>query len=208
MTGSYQYPEQTPPLPYPEQVSSTPSAYPGTLPPPVPYPTRRRWPKILAGLLVVVALGGVLTAVLVAGRRSPAAPVVVSDARAEAAIQEYLNALLDGDEEAVARHTLCGLYDGVRDRKADLAVAGLASDAFRKQFSQVEVTGIDANVPWSTTQTQVLFTMRVAPASGSTRGQRPVDEQQQGVAQLLVKRDGKNEQVLVCSYVLRTSGQY
>ncbi|WP_445271727.1 Rv0361 family membrane protein, partial [Streptomyces sp. DSM 41978] len=149
----------------------------------MPYPTRRRWPKIVAGLLVVAALAGVLTAVLVAGRRGPAAPVVVSDARAQAAIQEYLNALLDGDDEAVARHTLCGLYDGVRDRKADLAVAGLASDAFRKQFSQVEVTGIDANVPWSTTQAQVLFTMRVAPASGSTRGQRPVDEQQQGVAQ-------------------------
>ncbi|QRY44763.1 hypothetical protein JVX93_30925 [Mycolicibacterium boenickei] len=208
MTGSYQYPEQIPPQPYPEQVTSGPSAYPGTLPPPVPYPTRRRWPKIVAGLLVVAALAGVLTAVLVAGRRGPAAPVVVSDARAQAAIQEYLNALLDGDDEAVARHTLCGLYDGVRDRKADLAVAGLASDAFRKQFSQVEVAGIDANVPWSTTQAQVLFTMRVAPASGSTRGQRPVDEQQQGVAQLLVKRNGRDEQVLVCSYVLRTSGQY
>jgi len=208
MTGSYQYPEQIPPQPYPEQVTSGPSAYPGTLPPPVPYPTRRRWPKIVAGLLVVAALAGVLTAVLVAGRRGPAAPVVVSDARAQAAIQEYLNALLDGDDEAVARHTLCGLYDGVKDRKADLAVAGLASDAFRKQFSQVEVTGIDANVPWSTTQAQVLFTMRVAPASGSTRGQRPVDEQQQGVAQLLVKRNGRDEQVLVCSYVLRTSGQY
>ncbi|MDF3340911.1 hypothetical protein P3H80_26005 [Mycolicibacterium septicum] len=208
MTGSYQYPEQIPPQPYPEQVTSGPSAYPGTLPPPVPYPTRRRWPKIVAGLLVLAALAGVLTAVLVAGRRGPAGPVVVSDARAQAAIQEYLNALLDGDDEAVARHTLCGLYDGVRDRKADLAVAGLASDAFRKQFSQVEVTGIDANVPWSTTQAQVLFTMRVAPTSGSTRGQRAVDEQQQGVAQLLVKRDGRDEQVLVCSYVLRTSGQY
>ncbi|MFV8163783.1 MULTISPECIES: hypothetical protein [Mycobacteriaceae] len=208
MTGSYQYPEQIPPQPYPEQVTSGPSAYPGTLPPPVPYPTRRRWPKIVAGLLVLAALAGVLTAVLVAGRRGPAGPVVVSDARAQAAIQEYLNALLDGDDEAVARHTLCGLYDGVKDRKADLAVAGLASDAFRKQFSQVEVTGIDANVPWSTTQAQVLFTMRVAPASGSTRGQRAVDEQQQGVAQLLVKRDGRDEQVLVCSYVLRTSGQY
>lgn len=208
MTGSYQYPEQIPPQPYPEQVTSGPSAYPGTLPPPVPYPTRRRWPKIVAGLLVLAVLAGVLTAVLVAGRRGPAGPVVVSDARAQAAIQEYLNALLDGDDEAVARHTLCGLYDGVRDRKADLAVAGLASDAFRKQFSQVEVTGIDANVPWSTTQAQVLFTMRVAPASGSTRGQRAVDEQQQGVAQLLVKRDGRDEQVLVCSYVLRTSGQY
>lgn len=208
MTGSYQYPEQIPPQPYPEQVTSGPSAYPGTLPPPVPYPTRRRWPKIVAGLLALAALAGVLTAVLVAGRRGPAGPVVVSDARAQAAIQEYLNALLDGDDEAVARHTLCGLYDGVKDRKADLAVAGLASDAFRKQFSQVEVTGIDANVPWSTTQAQVLFTMRVAPASGSTRGQRAVDEQQQGVAQLLVKRDGRDEQVLVCSYVLRTSGQY
>ncbi|KHO24477.1 hypothetical protein QQ44_15820 [Mycolicibacterium setense] len=208
MTGSYQYPEQTPPQQYPEQVSHTPSAYPGTLPPPVPYPTRRRWPKILAGVLVLAVLAGVLTAVLATGRRGPAGPVVVSDARAQAAIQEYLNALLDGDGETVARHTLCGLYDGVRDRKADLAVAGLASDAFRKQFSQVEVTGIDANVPWSTTQAQLLFTMRVAPASGSGRGQRPVDEEQQGVAQLLVKRDGKSEQILVCSYVLRTGGQY
>ncbi|KHO19010.1 Rv0361 family membrane protein [Mycolicibacterium setense] len=208
MTGSYQYPEQTPPQQYPEQVSHTPSAYPGTLPPPVPYPTRRRWPKILAGVLVVAALAGVLTAVLVTGRRGPSAPVVVSDARAQAAIQEYLDALLDGDGETVARHTLCGLYDGVKDRQADLAVAGLASDAFRKQFSKVEVTGIDANVPWSTTQAQLLFTMRVAPAGGSARGQRTVDEEQQGVAQLLVKRDGKSEQILVCSYVLRTGGQY
>ncbi|MGV0814616.1 hypothetical protein ABQF34_21840 [Mycolicibacterium boenickei] len=208
MTGSYQYPEHIPPQPYPEQVPSPSSAYPGTMPPPVPYPTRRRWPKILAALLVVAALAGVLTVVLVAGRRGPTAPVVVSDARAQAAIQEYLNALVEGDDETVARHTLCGLYDGVKERKADLAVAGLASDAFRKQFSHVEVTGIDKNVPWSTTQAQVLFTMRVAPASGSARGQRAMDEEQQGVAQLLVQKDGKNEQVLVCSYVLRTSGQY
>ncbi|WKG01318.1 hypothetical protein [Mycolicibacterium sp. HK-90] len=206
MTGSYQYPEHIPPpQQYPEQV---PSAYPGTLPPPVPYPTRRRWPKVVAALLAVVALAGVLTVVVVAARRGPAAPVVVSDAAAQAAIQEYLDALVEGDDETVARHTLCGLYDGVKERKADLAVAGLASDAFRKQFSHVEVTGIDKNVPWSTTQAQVLFTMKVAPASGSARGQRAMDEEQQGVAQLLVQRDGKNEQVLVCSYVLRTSGQY
>ncbi|WP_441957252.1 Rv0361 family membrane protein [Mycolicibacterium houstonense] len=205
MTGSYQYPEHIPPQQYPEQV---PSAYPGTMPPPVPYPTRRRWPKVLAVLLAVVALAGVVTVVMVAARRGPAAPVVVTDAQAQAAIQEYLNALVEGDDETVARHTLCGLYDGVKERKADLAVAGLASDAFRKQFSHVEVTGIDKNVPWSTTQAQVLFTMKVAPASGSARGQRPMDEEQQGVAQLLVQRDGKNEQVLVCSYVLRTSGQY
>lgn len=207
MTGSYQYPEQVPPQPYPESMPS-PSAYPGPLPPPVEYPKRRRWPKILAALLVVGALAGVLTVVLVAGRRAPAAPGAVSDARAQAAIQEYLDALLDGDDETVARHTLCGLYDAVKERKADLAVAGLAGDAFRKQFSHVEVTGIDKNVPWSTTQAQVLFTMRVAPAEGSVRGQRPMDEEQQGVAQLLVLRDGKNEQVLVCSYVLRTGGHF
>jgi hypothetical protein len=208
MTGSYQHPEHIPPQQYPAQVPSVPSAYPGTLPPPVPYPKRRRWPKVLAALLVVGALAGVLTAVLVVGRRGPTAPVVVSDARAQAAIQEYLNALLDGDDETIARHTLCGLYDGVKDRKADLAVAVLASDAFRKQFSHVEVTHIDKNVPWSTTQAQILFTMRVAPAGGSTRRQSPIDEEQQGVAQLLVQKDGKNEQVLVCSYVLRTGGQY
>ncbi|MBP2451483.1 Rv0361 family membrane protein [Mycolicibacterium lutetiense] len=208
MTGSYQYPEQIPPQQYPQPAPTAPSAYPGTLPPPVPYPKRRRWPKILAALLVVAALGGVLTAVLVTGRRGASAPVVVSDAQAKAAIQEYLDALIDGDGETIARHTLCGLYDGVKDRRADLAVASLASDAFRKQFSHVEVTAIDMNVPWSATQTQVLFTMRVAPASGSARGQRPMNEEQQGVAQLLVQRDGKNEHILVCSYVLRTSGLF
>nr|WP_231965807.1 hypothetical protein [Mycobacterium sp. E802] len=159
-------------------------------------------------MLAVVALAGVLIAVLTSRGGGSAAPEAVSDAKAQAAIQEYLDALVEGDDETIARHTLCGLYDGVKDRKADLAVAGLASDAFRKQFSHVEVTGIDKNVPWSTTQAQVLFTMKVAPASGSARGQRPMDEEQQGVAQLLVQRDGKNEQVLVCSYVLRTGGQY
>ncbi|OBG81656.1 hypothetical protein A5699_08295 [Mycobacterium sp. E802] len=207
MTGSYQYPEHIPPQQYPEQIPSVPPVYPGTMPPPVPYP-RRRWPKILAAVLAVVALAGVLIAVLTSRGGGSAAPEAVSDAKAQAAIQEYLDALVEGDDETIARHTLCGLYDGVKDRKADLAVAGLASDAFRKQFSHVEVTGIDKNVPWSTTQAQVLFTMKVAPASGSARGQRPMDEEQQGVAQLLVQRDGKNEQVLVCSYVLRTGGQY
>ncbi|OMC39802.1 hypothetical protein A5740_25525 [Mycobacterium sp. GA-1841] len=208
MTGSYQYPEHIPPQQYPEQIPSAAPAYPGTMPPPVPYP-KRRWPKILAVVLAVAVLAGVLIAVLNAGGGGrPATPEAVSDAKAQAAIQEYLDALIDGDDETIARHTLCGLYDGVKDRKADLAVAGLASDAFRKQFSHVEVTGIDKNVPWSTTQAQVLFTMKVAPASGSTRGQRPMDEEQQGVAQLLVQSDGKTEQVLVCSYVLRTSGQY
>ncbi|MDH6195028.1 hypothetical protein M2272_001657 [Mycobacterium frederiksbergense] len=208
MTGSYQYPEHIPPQQYPQPVPSAPSAYPGVLPPPVPYPKRRRWPKILAALLVATALAGVLTAVLVAGPRSAAPPSVVSDSQAQAAIQEYLNALIDGDDQTIARHTLCGLYDAVKERNADLAVAGLASDAFRKQFSHAEVTNIDKIVPWSTTQAQVLFTMRVAPVSGSMRGRGTPDAEQQGVAQLLVQKDGKNDQVLVCSYIMRTSGQY
>ena len=213
MTGSYQYPEQypeqTPPLPYPDQaVPPVPSAYPGALPPPVPYPTRRRWPRILAVLAVVIALAGALVAVWTVARRSPAGPVTVSDTQAQAAIQAYLDALSNGDDETIARNALCGLYDGVTDLESDLAVAGLASDAFRKQFSHVEVTSIDKNVAWSTTQAQVLFSMRVTPTRPSRRGQGPGDEEQQGVAQLLVQRDGADQQVLVCSYVLRTAGLY
>lgn len=205
MTGSYQYPESVPPQQYPEQV---PSEYPGTLPPPVPYPKRRRWPKIVAAVLTVAALGAVATAVVVAGRQDGTPAQVVSPQRAQAAIQEYLNALIDGDDETVARHTLCGLFDAVKERRTDLAVAGLASGAFRKQFSRAEVTNIDKIVPWSTTQAQVLFTMRVAPASGSTRRQQPPNEEQQGVAQLLMLNDATSNDVLVCSYVLRTGGQY
>jgi hypothetical protein len=201
MTGPYQYPESVPPEPYPEDASSV---YPGMLPPPVHYPRRRRWPRILAVFLTVAVLAAVLIVVIVVGRK-PAG--VVSDEQAKAAIQQYLNALMDGDDETIARHTLCGLYDAVKDRKADLAVATLASDAFRKQFSRADVTSIDKVVPWSGTQAQVLFTMRVAQA----RGQQAPREDAQGVAQLLVAKnakDGGDDEVLVCSYVLRTGGQY
>ena len=205
MTGSYQYPESIPPQPYPEQA---PSDYPGMLPPPVPYRKRRRWPRVLAAVLTVLALAAVLTVVIIAGRSKTTPPGVLSNDRAQAAIQEYLDALLDGDDDTVARHALCGLFDAVKQRQTDLAVAGLASDAFRKQFSRAEVTSIDKVVPWSNTQAQVLFTMRVAPAGGSTRGQQTPKEEEQGVAQILVLNEGQDHDVLVCSYVLRTSGQY
>lgn len=202
MTGTYQYPESVPPQPYPEQL---PSAYPGTLPPPVPYPkSRRRWPKILLAVLVVIAVLSGVAFAIAAGRKTKPQTSVLSNDRAKAAIQDYLTALADGDDETVARHLLCGLYDAVKERRTDLAVAGLASDAFRKQFSHAEVTSIDKIVPWSSTQAQVLFTMRVAPAEGSARGQRAPAGEQQGVAQVLVEDDD----VLVCSYVLRTGGQY
>ena len=67
----------------------------------------------------------------------------------------------NGDDETVARHTLCGLFDAVKEKRADLALADLTSDAFRKQFGNAEVTSIDKMVSWSPTQAQVLFTMRV-----------------------------------------------
>lgn len=205
MTGSYQYPESVPPQQYPEQI---PSAYPGMLPPPVPYPKRRRWPKVLAAVLVVAVLAGVAAVVVQVIRSSSSEPGVVTETQAKDAIQEYLSALIDADDQTVAKHTMCGLFDAVRDRKTDLAVASLAGDTFRKQFSDVEVTSIDKIVPWSTTQAQVLFTMQVAPASGSLRGQRAPTGEQQGVAQLLVDKTDGADDVLVCSYVLRTGGQY
>ena len=92
------------------------------------------------------------------------------------------------------------MFDAVKDRKSDLAVARLSSDAFGKQFDRTEVASIDKIVPSSDYQAQVLFTMRVVPAR-TTRNAR---DEEQGVAQLL--RQGN--QLLVCSYLLRTAGQF
>jgi hypothetical protein len=87
----------------------------------------------------------------------------------------------------------------VRDRRSDQALAKLSSDAFRKQFSEAKVTSIDKIVYWSDYQAQVLFSMEVQPPTGSsTRGQV------QGIAQLL----SQHNQILVCSYVQRTAGEY
>ena len=127
----------------------------------------------------------------------------LTDASAQAAIQDYLDALSNGDDEQVARHTLCGLYDAVKERRSDLALAGLSSDAFRKQYDSAEVTSIDKMVLSSPTQAQVLFTMRVLPASGSTRSQ-PQETDEQAVAQLI----SVDNEILVCSYLPRTAGQY
>jgi len=151
----------------------------------------------------VLGLVGVLVATVVllaGGRKSGSGTGAFTDAAATSAIQGYLTALSDGDTETVARNNACGMFDAVKERKSDLALARLASDAFRKQFSRAEVTSIDKIVLSSTFQAQVLFTMRVAPASGS----RNAKDQQQGVAQLLRQDD----QILVCSYLLRTAAQY
>ncbi len=175
------------------------AAYPGLLPPPVSYPKRQRR-RLVIGALVAIALIAGLTAAIVGGlRQNEATGGVISDTTAKSAIQGYLDALEQRDTETIARNTLCGIYDAVRDRRQDQALAKLSSDAFRKQFSDAQVTSIDKIVYWSNYQAQVLFTMRVTPATGG-----PPRDQVQGIAQLL----SQHKQVLVCSYVLRTAGTY
>lgn len=200
------YPSPTYPAmgaPYPD--AGAVASYPGPLPPPVQYPKRRRgWIVAAVAVVAAVVLVGVIAAVALAGGRDDAGSSgALTEATAKTAIQSYLDALTDGDAETVARHTLCGLFDAVKEKRSDLALANLSSDAFRKQYESAEVTAIDKMVPSSPTQAQVLFTMRVVPASGSSRTQ-PQEGDEQAVAQLL-SIDGK---VLVCSYLPRTAGQY
>lgn len=209
MTGPYppEYgagpvgPQMYAPQPYPENV---PSPYPSMLPPPVQYPKRRRWLPIAIAALALAVAAGLVTAIVFASRDDNASSQnELTEASAKAAIQEYLDALSRGDDQTVARHTLCGLFDAVKEHRSDLALASLSSDAFRKQYSRAEVSSIDKMVLWSPNQAQVLFTMRVAPASGSTRDQPPKDEEQ-AVAQLLAQ----DNEVLVCSYLPRSAGSY
>ena len=174
------------------------------LPPPLHYPKRRWWLPVGVVALAVGVIALLVTAIVfAAGNDSVPDQGTLSEASAQSAIQEYLDALSNGDDETVARHTLCGLFDAVKEHRSDLALASLSSDAFRKQYSRAEVTSIDKMVVWSPNQAQVLFTMRVAPASGSTRDQAPNTEEQ-AVAQLL----SQDNEVLVCSYLPRTADQY
>lgn len=197
-TGPQMYPQS---LPYPENV---PSAYPGMLPPPVPYRKKKRWPMILAAVAALAVVAAVVSVVAVAGGDGePSGSSALSETSAKAAIQDYLDALTNGDDETVARHTLCGLYDSVKEKRSDLALARLSGDAFRKQYRQAEVTSIDKIVQPSPHQAQVLFTMRVTPATGSRRDRTDTQEQQ-AVAQLLAQ----DNEILVCSYLPRTTGQY
>jgi hypothetical protein len=190
--------------PYPDQFGQPPTGaypgvYPGMLPPPVPYPRRRRWRLLGLSLLAVLVVVGVVAAVIAIRADKPTSAGPLTDAAAKTAIQGYLDALSKGDNETIQRNTLCGMYDAVRDRRGDLALAKLSSDAFRRQFSRADVTSIDKIVYWSSYQAQVLFTMRVAPASrGAAR------DEEQGVAQIL----RQDNQILVCSYLLRTAGQF
>jgi len=177
-----------------------PGPYAGQ-PPPAPYPRRRSKRPLIIGILVTVALIAAMTVAIAYGVRTNGANTgtAVSERAAKAAIQDYLDALEHRDTDVIVRNALCGMYDGVRDKRSDQALAKMSSDAFRKQFSGVELTSIDKIVYLSQYQAQALFTMRVSPATGGpTRGDV------QGVAQLLFQRG----QIMVCSYVLRTGGSY
>jgi len=156
-------------------------------------------------LACLAVVAGIVVAAVFAGRDSTPAPAIgatglTSDA-AKVAIQNYLDALSDGDIQTISRNTLCGLYDGVTDRRTDDALARMSSDAFQKQFAKADVTSVDAMVFSSPNSAQVLFTMKVAPARGS-RDAGGV--QRQAVAQLL----SHNGEILVCSYVQRAAGTF
>lgn len=166
-----------------------------------PPPAKRRPRRLLIGILLALALVAALTAAIVYGVRTNGASAggSLSEASAKTAVQNYLNALAHKDIDVIVRNTLCGIYDAVKDKRSDQALAKLSSDAFRKQFSEVAVTSIDKIVYLSQYQAQVLFSMQVTPATGG-----PPRGQVQGIAQLLFQRG----QIMVCSYVLRTAGQY
>ena len=177
---------------------------------PVPYPgavefpakRRSRWP-LITGILLAAALLAAMTVAIVHGVRTHGATSgATSDASAKTAIQRYVDALEHGDTDTLVRNALCGMYDVVRDKRSDQALAKLNSEAFRKQFSEVQLTSIDKVVYLSQYQAQALFTMRVSPiASG------PTHREVQGLAQLLLQR-GQTPETLVCSYVLRVGGTY
>lgn len=187
------------PLDFPDQpAADAPANYAGQ---PVPYPQRRSKRRLVIGALLAVVLAAALTLAITYGVRTNGANTgtSLSDGAAKTAIQDYLDALEHRDIDVIVRNALCGMYDGVRDKRSDQALAKMSSDAFRKQFSEVELTSVDKIVYLSQYQAQALFTMRVTPAAGG-----PARGDVQGVAQLLFQRG----QIEVCSYVLRTGGSY
>jgi len=171
---------------------------------PVPYPEPRRSRRpLIIGILLAAALLTAMTVAIMHGVRTHGATSGATfEESAKTAIQKYVDALERGDIDTIARNALCGMYDVVRDKRSDQALAKLNSDAFRKQYSEVELTSVDKIVYLSQYQAQALFTMRVSPITSG-----PTHRDVQGLAQLLMQR-GQPPETLVCSYVLRTGGTY
>jgi hypothetical protein len=208
MAGPYPYPESPHPEPLPQQSfppvggPHVPSPYPGALPPPVDYPRntrRRRAVAAAVGLLVALVVAAVAATVFLVGRGTDAAPAALNQDSAKAAIQDYLDALAQGKDDRIAEHASCGLFDAIKDHQADMSLANLASDAFRRQYSGAQVASIDKIVMWSPNQAQVLFTMKAKLAVRSK-----AEVQRQAVAQLLIQ----DRDILVCSYLPRNVGPF
>lgn len=173
----------------------------------MPVPTRARAVpaaaikrRLIVGLVLAVALVAVMTVAIVYGVRTNGANTGATFSEA----RQNGDPGLSGRARA-SRHRRDRPQRPVRplrrrqDKRSDQALAKLSSDAFRKQFSEVQVTSIDKIVYLSQYQAQALFSMRVSPVSGG-----PARGQVQGIAQLLFQRG----QIMVCSYVLRTGGSY
>jgi hypothetical protein len=154
---------------------------------------------IVLGLLVVAVIAAVVAALILAERRPAGGDSALNPESAKVAIQKYVDALAQGDDETIARNASCGLFDAIKDKQADMSLAKLASDVFRRQFDDVQVQHVDKIVALSPNQAQALFTMKARSASG---GQSEVDRQ--AVAQLLVQ----GNEILVCSYLPRTAGPF
>jgi len=131
------------------------------LPPPVNYPkASRRKRFVLFAVLAVALAAAVVAVVLLAPNTRRDQGVVVNAASATTAIQGYLDALIKGDDQTVARNNSCGFFDAVKDRRSDMTLANLTSDAFRRQYGAVRVSTIDKIVTWSPTQAQVVHHAR------------------------------------------------
>jgi Tfp pilus assembly protein PilX len=155
---------------------------------------------VALGVLVALMVAAVATTIVIAQRGSQTSTDTTLTAdSAKAAIQEYLDALTQGKDEVIAEHASCGLFDAVKDKQSDMALANLASETFRRQFSSADVTTVDKIVNLSPNQAQVLFSM---DAKSAGRSQSPVERQ--AVAQLLIQGD----QILVCSYLPRNAGPF
>lgn len=146
-------------------------------------------------------VAAVATTIVIAerGSRSATGGAALTPDTAKTAIQGYLDALTQGRDEVIAENASCGMFDAVQDKRPDMALANLASETFRRQFSSADVTSVDKIVTLSPNQAQVLFSM---DAKSAGRSQTSVSRQ--AVAQLLVQ----DEKILVCSYLPRSAGPF
>ena len=124
-------------------------------------PAQRR---LIVGVVLAIVLVAVLTVAIVYGVRTNGANTGTTFSEGDG---ENGDPGLPGRARA-PRHRRDRPQRAVRhlrrraDQRSDQALAKLSSDAFRKQFSEVELTSIDKIVYLSQYQAQALFTMRVS----------------------------------------------